>query len=166
MGAPRMGSGMNVHAEYGTTRALECVLSTLMFLSGVVLLYPGDTFGLPHYSTMRQWVSEDFGAGLLVAVAIVRAVALYVNGGQRRTPLARLIGCIVGAGFWLTLAVSLETAVMETGAAVPLLLAVAVTAFGAEFYSAMRCGADASHLDTFGVRVPLHGGRDRASRDS
>lgn len=137
------------------TYALEMMLSTLMLTCGIALMWPGDTFLLPHYVVMKGYLPEAGGGGFLFGVGLVRIAAIFRNGSSRYSPLWRIGGCCVGGGFWLTLAASLELALLtaippEIGP--PLLLAVAATAFVFEIYAGLRGGADANHYDSLGLR--------------
>lgn len=136
------------------TYALEMMLATMMVSCGVVLLWPGETFAMAHYGLMREFVNEEPGGLFLLAVGLLRWVAVLRNGGDGKgrtyTPLYRIGGCAVGCGFWLTLGVAAQTSIMVDDVATgpPLLIAIAVTASAFELYSAMRGGEDASRYDS------------------
>ena len=137
------------------THALEMMLATLMVTCGIVLLWPGDTFNLPHYEVMKRIVSESVGGALLATVGTIRWAAIMRNGGSRYSPLWRISGCCVGGGFWFTFAVALERYLsrdMDPTTGPPMLFAVAATAFVFEIYSALRGGADANSYDSLGIR--------------
>lgn len=137
------------------TYALEMMLATLMVTCGIVLLSPGDTFALPHYSIMKTVIGEVPGGVLLAGVGTMRWAAILRNGGSRYTPLWRIAGCMVGAGFWFTLSVALETSLLDDNLVEPgppMLLAVSATAFMFEVFAALRGGADANTLDSLRLR--------------
>lgn len=138
--------------SYMQTRTLEMALATLMVCCGSLLLCPGDTFAAPIYALLKRWMSEEAGGGFLLLVGLLRWVALVINGRLRATPLARVAGCMIGAGFWLTFAVAMAAADRAPALGLPLFLAVSACFFTFEFYSGIRCGTDASALDSLGLR--------------
>ena len=143
---------MGYGCDYASTRALEVYLATLMLVCGVALVTPGDTFALQHYTLVREYISERTGGFIFIGTGIIRLAALGVNGQVRQSPIPRLVGCLVGAGFWLTMAVAMEEWYRHHVEIIPLMLSVASVNFAFEFYSALRCGSDASYLNSFGQR--------------
>lgn len=139
---------LGVGCPYASTRALEVTLASMMLVCGYILLLPHDTFELPHYSILKLHISEEAGALVFLCTGALRLAALWVNGSRKKTPLLRMAGCLVGSSFWATAAVAMWQA-HHVAAAFPLLFAVSLVLFAAEFYSALRCAADASYLGTF-----------------
>lgn len=138
------------------TYALEMMLATMMLTCGIILLWPGETFALPHYSIMRRVVDEQWGGALLAGVGTARWVAILKNGHAKYGPIWRVGGCMIGCGFWLTMLTALEISlldniIVEPGP--PLLLAVAGTAGIFEIYAALRGGTDANVQDSLGLRA-------------
>ncbi len=140
---------MTMNIPYAATRALEVTLSAMMGVCGVVLVLPGETFSLPQYQLVTFFFNEIWGGVILIVSSVVGGGALWVNGNGRPSPIFRLARCIVGASFWATLCVALfeSSSVLKV---FPLMMGVSFVLFIAEFYSGVRCGADASHLRTFG----------------
>jgi hypothetical protein len=139
---------LGVNVPYASTRALEIGMAMLMVSVGVTLLYEGDTLALPHYAVVKYYMDENTGGIAFVIMGIVRLCALWVNGHGRPTPLIRLMGCAIGCAFWGTMAVAMNTTHYLDLPGLPLMLPVSITVFALEFYSALRCGADASYLGT------------------
>jgi vacuolar-type H+-ATPase subunit I/STV1 len=139
---------MGEPCPYAITRSLEMAMATLMFVIGIILLMPGETFSLPQYTVVKALIGEVEGGLIFIATALIRAIGLWVNGTRRQTPLLRLFGCMIGAGFWLTMFIAMLRAVPELDT-IPLMSGVSLVAFASEFYSGLRCGADASYLRTF-----------------
>lgn len=137
------------------TRSLEMMLATLMVTCGVTLLWPGETFLLPHWSVMRATIKEETLGGWLVCVGIIRWIAIWINGRMTTSPLLRILGCGCGGAFWLGLTMAVWESFTEKlyyGYGVPLFFPVSVTCLFAEIYSAYRCGVDAADYDSLGLR--------------
>lgn len=132
------------------TYALEMSLAGLMIACGTVLMMPGDTFSLSHYSSLHNWIPEMAGGSVLAAIGFARVAAILRNGRTSYTPVIRIFGCSMGAGFWASVFVAVELS--YSAESTPLILGVAFVAILAELYSALRGGADAHALDSLGLR--------------
>lgn len=133
------------------TRAAEMLLASAMCGSGAVLIAPGDTFTLDHWSVMREWIaifpgSEAAFGALVLLVGLVRWVALFINGYWRRTPPLRIAGCIAGSFFWTSLALAM---VFASYATLPLILALVLTNLAFEWFCAAKAAADAFYMGSF-----------------
>jgi hypothetical protein len=145
------------------TRTLEMFLATVMCGYGAVLALPGDTLMLPHYDTIRHWVrifpgNEMLFGMLILIVGLMRWSALIINGFHHSTPGLRLVGCLVGSVFWMTLTVSFVSASGLPG--VPAALAWTAPAVVFEWFSIIRTTTDAFEANTFGVRTWAMKGRN------
>lgn len=140
------------------TRSVELFLAVVMAMQGLIYLIPGDTFDLPHYAYLREWVAffpgteERFGA-LLLFVGLLRSNAVLLNGTYSKTawltPPARLIGCFVGSTYWMTLAISFATADVP---GTPAALSWTFAGVCFEVFSSLRATVDAHAYNSFGVR--------------
>lgn len=136
------------------TRSVEAFLSCAMFLYGAILAMPGNTMGHPAYATLMKWVAifpgseASFGL-LLMAAAALRCGAVIVNGYWHPNAAIRLIMCMVGSAFWVTLTV---TFLVSSADYVPAMLAFLGPCIVAESFSATRCARDAFQQDSFGLR--------------
>ncbi|WP_046869345.1 hypothetical protein [Microvirga massiliensis] len=136
------------------THALEMMLATLMVTCGITLMWPGDTFLLPHYAVMKRWINEPWGGFALLIIGLVRWWAILRSEQNRNAPIWRLVGCCIGSGYWLSLvfAIVIEVLIERThpdGLGPPLLLAVAATAFVFEIFAGLRGGTDLFAQDSF-----------------
>lgn len=139
------------------TYALEAFLACLMITCGLTLVWAGETFLLPHYNLVRSFVPEGIGGALLAATGLLRLRAIVLNGSYRYSPVWRMGGCCVGAGFWLSLAVavgaeSLLRTRIPPDLGIPLLLPITLTAFIFELLAVIRGAEDAAAKDSFGIR--------------
>lgn len=134
------------------TRMLEMALAGLMVIVGAILLWPGSTLSAPIYSTLTRWMGEEAGGLFLVTLGCLRTTALIINGRWRSSPIARIVGCLVGCGFWFTFAASVGGVDRADGLGIPILLGFSGWAFMSESYSALRCGSDAEALDSLRLR--------------
>lgn len=89
-------------------RAAEWVTSLVMLDFGLTLLLPGETMSISSsYAAFRSLGLDDAALGApVVAVALMRIAALYINGNWRRTPLLRGVGAVIGAVFFASLLAS------------------------------------------------------------
>lgn len=81
-------------------RGIEYHMTKVLALFAMALYLPGDTLNLRTYSQLAYYgLSEMALAGLVLAIALVRGLALYINGYHFRTPAMRaatsLISCLL-----------------------------------------------------------------------
>lgn len=147
--------------RYGQTRWAEVWLACVMTVFGLGLILPGETFSMPSYRVIREFVGEAVAGWVAIAVGTARLIALWYNGSRRRSPLVRLAGCSGGFLFYGALSLGFLTALPDVN---PLGLMFIVFAM-AELHSSGRSARDVSVLDSLGIRRRRIG-RDRlASRD-
>jgi peptidoglycan/LPS O-acetylase OafA/YrhL len=144
------------------TYALEMMLAVLLVAVGIVLAWPGETFAIPHYASVSDWIPEREGGALLAVIGGMRVAAILRNGRSRYTPVLRILGCSIGAGFWASVFFAVEASSYPAG--IPLILPVSITAICFELYSALRGGADAHALDSLGLRQRKASGRQNARK--
>jgi hypothetical protein len=136
------------------TRSVEMFLATVMAAQGAIFAIPGETLALPHYGDLRAWVtvfpgSEALFGWLIFTVGAARLIALFINGYVRSTPVIRIVGCVIGSLYWMSLTVSFLDADVPS---VPAALAWTAAATGFEWLSAYRSATDAHLYDSFGQR--------------
>jgi hypothetical protein len=144
MGADR-GTMLIVHfRKTFRVRACEWLLATMVFLWGVVLLQPADTFAIsPSYSELQRWASEATWGWFCLVGGGLRLTALAINGAARPSPHARAVLAALSAFFFaqITLGLLLSGGPLSTG------LAVYPLAAAFDIYNAMRAADDAAHSD-------------------
>lgn len=134
------------------TRTCEMLLATCMMSAGLTFALPGETTSLPHLMVMREWVEifpgTEFRFGVLIfLVGVVRWIALVINGHYHRTPLARLVGCVVGSLFWVSVVIATASASNLGG--VPLLTGFLMSFAVFETFCTMRATRDAFYMRSF-----------------
>lgn len=94
----------NVLMQHG--RALEWATSAVLLGFAVALALPGNTLDASQsYSGFTQMGLDEAAMVLCLSiVAMMRMTGLWINGAWKRSPLLRMIGAILGAGFFLSLA--------------------------------------------------------------
>ncbi|MEE8629708.1 MULTISPECIES: hypothetical protein [Methylobacterium] len=125
---------------YTPARDLEWLGAFMAFAFGTVLALPGNTFatGL-HWQRFAAIMPEGAWAGLMISLAIVRMMALTINGRWRRTPLLRAICAILGSAVWGYVAMLMYAPSLggiQTGVGVYTVAALA------DVWSAYRSGRD------------------------
>ncbi len=153
-GDPGLHALVEREIRYGQTRWAEIWLACVMTVYGAVLLFAGDTFGLPSYRVVRAFMGEDTAGAAAVGVGAARLAALWYNGRHRRSPLVRIVGCAGGFLFYtaLTIGFALSGPPLSTGLIYGVLAA-------AELHSSSRSARDAVASDSLGFR------RRRRARD-
>lgn len=123
----------------------------MMIVWGLWLLNPySDTFDNPQYAPLKAlWVEEVWGIWS-VAIGVIRATALYINGSHRRTPAVRCLCAIFGMMWWMTLGWLLLSANLTAPPGESIFYPLF---FFFEMVSAKRSAADAWHVDSFRLRA-------------
>lgn len=134
----------NSHAD----RSIEWFSALAMLSWCITLMRPGDTFAAyPLYAEFgRYGLTESRLALAFGAVAVVRLVALFVNGRWPRSPILRMLGSGGGVLLWGQVAVlqligAAANGVPSTGPGIYALLALAEAlciyraAFDARYHS-------------------------------
>lgn len=87
-------------------RALEWLTSSVIFGFALTLTVPGDTIGdNPSFAGfISAGLTEQALIMPLTIIAIMRMSGLFINGAWRRSPILRMIGAVIGAGIFLSLA--------------------------------------------------------------
>lgn len=134
------------------TRGLEWACSWIVLFWGISLLAPGDTFARGIYAQFLLIAPEAVWGVVSSMYATLRLGALAVNGRMPQgTPILRLLGAAVGAGFFalLTMLFWNEAGIQSTGVPVYAVLCVS------EFRSTIRAAADVVHAYR-AQRRPVH----------
>lgn len=126
------------------TRSVEWLLACMMVAWGLGLMLPGDTMALPRYAMLSALAPEAVWAAWSIAIGALRAVALYINGAWRQTPLIRATCAMLGLIWWLVLGF-LFAAGSEPGAPVAPGLLWFPVFIGFEGYSIVRGARDSYH---------------------
>jgi hypothetical protein len=125
-------------------RACEWLLAGIVFLWGVVLIQPDDTFSRSvAYQELGRWAAESTWAWFCLVGGGIRLAALGVNGAARPSPHVRTFFALLSAFFFLqlTLGFLIGGGPVSTGMAVyPLCAAFDV-------YNAIRAADDAAETD-------------------
>lgn len=73
-------------------RGIEYHMTKVLLFFALILFLPGDTLNWQSYAALgRYGISEMAMSGVLLSVAIVRGLALYINGYHYRTPALRAL---------------------------------------------------------------------------
>jgi hypothetical protein len=124
------------------TRALDWVCAAMIFTWGVTLIVPGDTLALsPAYIHLLDRFPETVWAIVLIAIGLLRFVALIVTGYWGPSPMVRGAAALMGAIIWANflyafVLVSATMGVVSSGVTVCLVLLVA------DLYSTSRAAVD------------------------
>lgn len=123
-------------------RSNEWFMAAVVFLWGVVLIQPQETFTQPSYSILAQHASEDTWAIFCLVGGGLRLLALAINGAMRPSPHVRAVLAFLSAFFFLQLAFGFLTAgTLSTG------LAVYPAAAVFDFVNALHAIGDAADVD-------------------
>ena len=81
-------------------RGIEYHMTKVLLFFALVLFLPGDTLRWDTYTALARYgISEMTMSGVLLSLAIIRGLALYINGYHYRTPALRaltsLASCLV-----------------------------------------------------------------------
>lgn len=99
--AVRVASGMKSHFHI---RATEWAMLFPTICLGVAMLYQNAMFATsPSFNVIAGWAPERIWALFVLVCALLRTIALVVNGtfqGFGVSPHLRLIASIAGAAFW------------------------------------------------------------------
>jgi hypothetical protein len=124
-------------------RAAEWFLAGVVFLWGVVLIQPADTFALSHsYDELARWANEPTWAWFCLVGGGTRLAALAINGAARPSPHVRAVFAALSAFFFAQISLGLAlSGGVTTG------LAVYPLAACFDIYNAMRAAEDAAQSD-------------------
>ncbi len=91
-------------AAHFPIRLTEWLMAWPALAMGAVLILQPDMFGTsPSFATIAKWGSEALWACVVLACALLRLVALTVNGTFARFPYSphlRALASITGLAFW------------------------------------------------------------------
>lgn len=137
------------------SRSVELYFSSVIAFFGLILILPGDTLALSGYAELRAPIIATFYSELIFGIFLLwigfaRGIAVIVNGFWYPNAAIRIVGCVIGSVFWMTLLVTFLTASGMRG--FPGILAFVIPAFVYETFSATRCAQDAFEQDSFGLR--------------
>lgn len=85
------------------TRLLEGFFVVSLIAWGVNVVYNDTSFELPIYVVVRDFMPQRTWGAIAIALGLIRAVGLIVNGYWRRSPLFRGLGTLCSGLFWLFL---------------------------------------------------------------
>jgi hypothetical protein len=99
-------------SEHFLIRFVEWMNAAILFNFGLTLLRQPQTFATAHlYDTMAMLGSEREWGGTMLGIALVRIVALMLNGTfnwfNRLSPWTRVATAYLSAGVWFAVAISL-----------------------------------------------------------
>ncbi|WP_062117261.1 hypothetical protein [Aureimonas sp. AU40] len=136
-------------------RTMEWYAALALIGWGLVLLQPQSLFQREAFQAFGHVVAENALGWTMLAVGIMRAAALYVNGRWRRTPFFRAAGAMVGSAIWcglVALFVATDVSVfVQRGGTLSTFFwdyqtSTAIVVYGLlaafESLSAYRCGKD------------------------
>ncbi|MEE9486673.1 MULTISPECIES: hypothetical protein [Methylobacterium] len=81
-------------------REAEWVGALVAFGVAVALLLPGPTFSRPTFAAFGAIAPEGTWGAALLGVALIRMLALWVNGSKRHSPILRFVTATAGAALW------------------------------------------------------------------
>ena len=138
--------------RYNQTRWAEIWLACKVTLAGIIFLIPGSTFGLADgytfFATAVGFMNpfpipaEIFAGFIAVAVGLTHLTALWYNGSRRRSPMYRMLACMMGGLFWGALAYGFMTTT-PTSNAVGLIVGLFFFNLIASLHSSSRAARDA-----------------------
>ena len=142
------------------TRTAEMLLASVMFSTGMTFALPGDTTSFPHFAVLADWIAVFPGTetrfGILICLAgMLRWVALIINGYYRRTPVVRIVGCVIGSALWVTLAITVLDA--PSVGALSLIPGFMICFAVFETFCALRATKDAVHMGAFSRSPAIRG---------
>jgi hypothetical protein len=125
-------------------RACEWMLAGVVFLWGVILLQPDDTFARSNvYEELRRWGDEGTWGWFCLIGGGIRLTALVINGAARPSPHIRMIFSLLSAFFFGQISIG----ILMAGGAISTGLAVYPLAVAFEIYNAARASEDAAESD-------------------
>lgn len=134
-----------LHAD---DRALEWFSALALLGWGASLLFGQDVYS-PLYKTLHNFGSKELWAVCLIVVGTARIAALGINGlMQSTTPVVRLVGAMLGVGFWAEVACLLTQSVWEQARAISPGMVIYALLAGAEIFSVFRAAVDARSYPT------------------
>lgn len=133
------------------SRALDWFCAAMVMGWGVSLALPGNTLGSsPAYAPFLERFPEPVWAAILIAVGMLRFVALMINGhAPQGSPVLRGLAALLGVLIWTHflygfLDVSIRMGVASAG------IGINVVMLGADFFSMGRAAADATRARQHG----------------
>jgi hypothetical protein len=95
---------MKTHCVY-PERIPEWVSSVILVFFSISFFLPGDTVSIHGYHVLADIGFSDLILGTVIGfVALFRLLALYINGRSKGTPAVRMVGAILGAVIFISLA--------------------------------------------------------------
>lgn len=125
-------------------RELEWACALVLLAWGTALLMPGHTFSRPTFVGFAAVATETTWGMGTVFVALLRMLALWINGNWHRSPILRFLTALCGASLWSFMAWSFSRDGFEgtnTGEAVCLALCAL------DIFSALRSARDQGRND-------------------
>ncbi|WP_131193736.1 hypothetical protein [Lichenihabitans psoromatis] len=136
-------------------RLIEWQFAVMMAAWGFYLLLPMRTFDNPQYGVLATIAPEEIWGLFAIAIAAVRATAVYINGSWRRTPAIRCACSVLGVIWWLSMTFLVLAASQPHPPPAGVIWYPVFVVF--EVISCWRSAADAFHSKAF--RLKAGGGR-------
>lgn len=142
----RIGRGV---ASHFPVRASEWLMICPTFGMGLALMLQPAMFDTsPSFSVLSRWADEAIWSTLAILCAVLRLVALVVNGTFARFPYSphlRAFASFAGAGLWGQFTLAFTSAALAGGGSLSPVVAYS-TFLLAEFLNIWRSFADLGRL--------------------
>lgn len=103
---PHPGLWIRIQHRFGP-RMSEWIIAWIMFVWGLVLLLPADTFEGPNFEFFKAVMSEFHWGIAMAFIGLSRIGGLIVNGARRNvTPWIRVISALFGFMIWVGICVA------------------------------------------------------------
>lgn len=125
----------------------------LLGMGYVLFMQPGTLWLTPSFATLARWATEPIWMNTVLAVGILRLLALIVNGSFksfRYSPTIRFAASCVAALFWMLFLVGIYTAWRDAGGS-----PTGLVAYGTFFLQELR-NAWVSRVDMAVTRGLAH----------
>lgn len=153
----RLAHGVWDHAGVRFTEWLGA--APLMGVGYVLYAQPEALYSTPSFATLATWAESGAWSNVLMACALARLVALFINGTFKQfphSPLIRFVASCIAAWFWLLFTVGIYTAWKVSGGS-----PTGVVAYGTFILLELR-NAYVSRVDMASTRGRAgHAGVDR-----
>lgn len=111
-------------------------------------------FEMPIYVVMQSVATETQWGLAAVSIAVLRLMALYINGWWKRTPVIRCGGAIAGGMMWLGIGLSMYFGSLASGQRMTAGLVFYLPFFVGEGWCVLSTGYDMAQEGLFGTRPP------------
>lgn len=103
---PHVGLWISIKHRFGP-RFPEWMLAAIIFLWGVTMLLPAETFADDNWSFFRSVMSESSWGWTMMLLGMLRITGLIINGARKNvTPWIRVVSAGCGFIVWVGITVA------------------------------------------------------------